>query len=331
VSTTQITFTFRVNGTLTNVTSVVLADPTATYGVRRTDTSATVVAANTALTNQSTGVYTYSFTDPAGGLTYNYHLKWVYNGVTYYQERNQNGEGASSALTDAITKVRYYARSAGSSTAYTDAEITDAIQTVCDEFIRITKCTKRVDTISLTAAAAGVLPTLPTGFRPDRLISAYLTGSNVVSSSSGYYNPIYGEGRRDGWGPPYSATLGVIPYQQLIEMKYTGAVTGQPQYLAFSSGVVESAAGEVFPVPGETYTANLLWFKAFSTADSTWVIADDYLSQILSRGVPAFLQRTEPEATYAVREWAEYQNWVREVATAGNLGATEVISSPRRR
>jgi hypothetical protein len=79
--------TFRVDGTLTNPTSVVMSDPTNTYGVRRQDTQAVVVANNTAMTNVSTGVYRHTFTAPAAGLTYEWYVEVVYNGITYHSEK----------------------------------------------------------------------------------------------------------------------------------------------------------------------------------------------------------------------------------------------------
>lgn len=84
---------FTIDGTLTNVTSVVLNDPTSTYGVKRDDTDAIVVAAGTALTNVSIGVYEYEFEEPTSGLTYTYYVEYVYGGNTYRVERFITGGG----------------------------------------------------------------------------------------------------------------------------------------------------------------------------------------------------------------------------------------------
>jgi hypothetical protein len=81
---TTIYFENRVGGVLTNVTSAVLENTGNTYGVRRADNAAIVVAAGTALTQVSTGIYNYTFTDPAENLQYEYEIKWVYLGDTYY-------------------------------------------------------------------------------------------------------------------------------------------------------------------------------------------------------------------------------------------------------
>lgn len=87
--------TFTIDGALTNVTSVVLSDPTATFGVKRNDTDGVVVADGTALTNSSTGVYEHTFDQPAAGLTYTYWVEWVYGGETYRYEGSISGVAGS--------------------------------------------------------------------------------------------------------------------------------------------------------------------------------------------------------------------------------------------
>lgn len=96
-STTTIQPVIRIDGVLRDVTPIVLRDPTGAFGVKRTDTDAVVVAAGTALTRISTGVYEYVFTDPAPALTYDYWVEFVYNGDTFRYERiSQGGVDAAS-------------------------------------------------------------------------------------------------------------------------------------------------------------------------------------------------------------------------------------------
>jgi hypothetical protein len=136
MSQSTIQFTFKVNGTLTNPTSVKLSDPTGTYGVRRTDTSATVVNDNTSMTNQSTGVYYHTFTDPAADLTYQYYVEVVYNGITYYQENNKSGTSSGTSTLDApyedirrdIGRLRSWGRDPSS---WTPDNVTD-----CADYIK---------------------------------------------------------------------------------------------------------------------------------------------------------------------------------------------------
>jgi hypothetical protein len=79
---------FRVEGVLTDPTSIVLSDATGTYGVKRNDTNAVVVADGTAMTKVSTGIYSYTFTEPAAGLSYTSWIEIVYGGATYYVEED---------------------------------------------------------------------------------------------------------------------------------------------------------------------------------------------------------------------------------------------------
>ena len=57
--------------------SVTLSDSTGTFGVKRNDTDAVVVADGTAMTKVSTGVYRHTFTEPATDLTYTIALEVV--------------------------------------------------------------------------------------------------------------------------------------------------------------------------------------------------------------------------------------------------------------
>lgn len=106
MSTVTIQETFKVNDILTDVTSVVLSDPTGTYGVKRDDTDETVVADSTAFTNTSTGVYSYEFTEPVGvsSITYTYWVEWVYEGETYRNEKTVLGATPALASTRSTSK-----------------------------------------------------------------------------------------------------------------------------------------------------------------------------------------------------------------------------------
>lgn len=107
MSTTTINIEVRIAGTLTDPTSIVLSDPTGTYGVKRNDTDATVVSDATAMTKVSTGVYYHSFTDPALDLTYGYWIETVYDGSTYFSEATIDGTrtDAPSALEIGYTDL----------------------------------------------------------------------------------------------------------------------------------------------------------------------------------------------------------------------------------
>jgi len=74
----------KIAGVLADVTSVTLANAAtgATWGVRRTDTGAVVVAAGTAVPRMSTGVYEYEYTDTPG-VPYEYRMAVVYGGEKF--------------------------------------------------------------------------------------------------------------------------------------------------------------------------------------------------------------------------------------------------------
>ena len=82
---------FKVDDVLTDMTSVILSDPTGTYGVKRNDTDAIVVADGVAMTKSATGSYTHSFTQPEAGLTYTYWTEWTYGGETFWDEHTVSG------------------------------------------------------------------------------------------------------------------------------------------------------------------------------------------------------------------------------------------------
>lgn len=60
--------------------SVVLADPTDTYGVRRKDTQAVLVVPGTPMLVSGGGLYEYTFEDPGQGLGYDYWARFYVAG-----------------------------------------------------------------------------------------------------------------------------------------------------------------------------------------------------------------------------------------------------------
>jgi hypothetical protein len=88
MSTTTIRETILIDNVATNVTSVVFSDPTGTFGLKRTDTDAILIADGVALANTATGIYEHTFTDPGGDIPYTYWIEFVYNGETYRFEKS---------------------------------------------------------------------------------------------------------------------------------------------------------------------------------------------------------------------------------------------------
>jgi hypothetical protein len=120
--------TWRVDGVLTNVTTAKLSDPTGTYGIKRNDTDAVVVADGTNMTNPSTGVYEYSFED-IQDIAYTAYVEFVYAGSTFQFEvdipaRAETGTmvASYSMLTDRVGHYLFGIRTGFSSDQLDDIE-----------------------------------------------------------------------------------------------------------------------------------------------------------------------------------------------------------------
>jgi hypothetical protein len=128
----NITQQFKVGGVLTNVTSAKLSDPTGTFGIKRNDTGATVVADGTNMTQTLTGTYQYTLAAELN-VSYTAYIEFVYDGDTIYIEfdlpavSDDYGMVASfSTLVSRIGKFLYGIRSGFD--AEQSNEITDCIQ-----------------------------------------------------------------------------------------------------------------------------------------------------------------------------------------------------------
>jgi hypothetical protein len=96
----QISIRIKKSGSLANAdTTPTLADAAAAFGIKRVSDSVVVVAAATAMTAQSTGVYVYVFADAVAGVTYLWSAKAIIDGVTYYKEETVTAPAESSATS----------------------------------------------------------------------------------------------------------------------------------------------------------------------------------------------------------------------------------------
>lgn len=97
MATRLISKSWRVDNVLTNVTSAKLSDPTGTFGVKRNDNDAVVVADGTNMTATATGVYEYSFDDEIG-VDYTAYVEIVYLSSTYHFEVDIPARTSSSSM-----------------------------------------------------------------------------------------------------------------------------------------------------------------------------------------------------------------------------------------
>jgi hypothetical protein len=132
---------WKVDGVLTNVTTAKLSDPTGTYGVKRNDTDAVVVADGTAMTNSSTGVYQYSFTD-VDDVGYTAYAEFVYGGATYHIEVDLPARASSDVLDLTYSTLRTeiadflgWQRSSGSWSADEDARLDAVLNAGYQQFL----------------------------------------------------------------------------------------------------------------------------------------------------------------------------------------------------
>lgn len=95
---------FLVEGVLTDVTSAKLSDPTGTFGVKRNDTSAVVVADGTNMTHSATGVYEYSFTD-VQDVAYTAYVEFVYDGSTFHLEVDLPARAATGVMVASYSSL----------------------------------------------------------------------------------------------------------------------------------------------------------------------------------------------------------------------------------
>jgi hypothetical protein len=204
-------------------------------------------------------------------------------------------------LTEARAFVRQFARNAGDSGMYPDSEIDRAIQTVCDDFIDYVRCTRTTTALALTAGSSS-LPALPSLFRPERLLRAWIPAKGVLDK---------------------------LGHGDLLKLQIDEGNTGLPQFVAFDS----FSTGEVYPTPeaGSAYSLKIQWYEPLTVwtpggADpGTLNLPDDYLRQILIYGATATLQHNEPEHKFASESWKKYLAY--RLQMHGRGGLSGVISN----
>jgi hypothetical protein len=243
-------------------------------------------------------------------------------------------------LGDAQTQTTYFCRNGGVYASRFPAQLDYAIWAAADRFIRETRCLPRVDQITLTNGTAA-LPAFPTTFRPDRLITAYLTGSNVKVQWVGGLIPEYayntiGAPIYAGDALSYSsARLLRKDYQWLSDLSIARNISQQPALIAFDTWTT----GLVYPNPDDNYTLNLRWtdfFTSWTYGSGSPSLAlnlpDDMLSGVLMFGAPGLLLSNEPEhAKFGEHCLEQFELFIQKYAGVGNLGAEDITPEPVRR
>lgn len=132
MSTVRIKFT--IDGSLANVTSVVLSDPTGAFGLKRNDTDAVVVADGTAMTNITTGIYEHTFDDPADNLEYTYWIEWIYDGATLRNEYTVNGPLTTIGRPVSLAEARLHLKVDTTDDDELISQLLDSATVYCEQF-----------------------------------------------------------------------------------------------------------------------------------------------------------------------------------------------------
>lgn len=179
---------------------------------------------------------------------------------------------------------------------YSDADVDRSIQWAGNDFVEHSHYTKTTSTMAISDGSTA-LPAFPTGFRPERLLSAYIVA----------------EGK----------TLDVRPYEELVELIDQEAGEGVPTKIAFTT----LTTGVVYPIPDAAYTLAVRFWEPFTdwTAGGTpspnsFNLPDDVLRVVLMTGAVARLQANEPEHGYAAERMAEYIAYRTRMTQVGKLG-----------
>ena len=131
---------FKVDGVPTDVTSAVLSDPTNSFGVKRNDTSAVIVANGTAMTRVSAGTYEYEFSDVVG-VAYTAYVEIVYDGATYnfevdFAARTSAVSGPIS-YSSLVERVGHYLFGADAGDSFTSEQLTKIKYCIHDGLFRV--------------------------------------------------------------------------------------------------------------------------------------------------------------------------------------------------
>jgi hypothetical protein len=119
--------TFKVDGVPTDVDAALLSDPTGTFGVKRNDTSAVIVADGTAMTRVAAGTYEYEFSDVVG-VAYTAYVELEYDGAIYHFEvdfaARTNAFNGPVSYTTLVERVGHYLFGAESGATFSSEQLT---------------------------------------------------------------------------------------------------------------------------------------------------------------------------------------------------------------
>ena len=250
------------------------------------------------------------------------------------------------ALTIAMgrTFVQNNLRSNGfDTTLYNTTNIDQAISEAGEELAREAVLLRTTQTAPLASGASSIATAnLPTGFRPDRLMNAYLIGNNVeVMIGTGVLPPYYTEGApMVPLGNSRRAVLDLLPYTTVLERSYAtrdgsgNLLQDQPQAMAFQDltgvNLFYPAADDNFVVAFEFNRLFTNWTIGGAGTES-FLLPDDYMYQLLRYGAPSKLQYNEPGNDYCVNAAKKWEEFIASMTSKGDLGEQAAQRMPANR
>lgn len=219
-------------------------------------------------------------------------------------------------ITDAREWVRDAVRDMADTSRFTANTIDRAIQQAGMQFCRETRSVIRTDSVTITEDSTSfpIVTPLTFGFLPERLIDVWITNEETA----------------------YHEELTVVSYQELAQLAKQDDGSSVPTHLAFRSG---SAAGTLWRVPDDGYTADLRYWQPFgvtvSAAFSLWTpgtadaptlagtlnIPDHNIMPVLKYGAAAAaLEANKETRPLAEMLMGQFKAHIAETMGSGNLG-----------
>lgn len=264
-----------------------------TYGSVGTVTPIEVDDA-TAMTNLSTGVYEYSFTDPAAGLTYTAHIEYVIDSETYWNDMTVAGGGAGSAnlwtFDDYWSRMGLYMRNDSAPTGDAKTLYKQLVNDGYLMFLGEHDWSFLYPAATLSVSSAAEATDLPTGFGWMEEAFCYAPDSGVGLT-----------------------TLDEISWEAMRAMKAAGSdATGPPRYFAIVAKTFVAATGQRhqvmwYPIPAADYTMQYRYRAeaAAMTNDSDYALGGQVHQLTILQAAKAMAEQSKDGAPG--QQWAIYR------------------------
>jgi hypothetical protein len=205
-------------------------------------------------------------------------------------------------IAEARSFVQQFGRTpSGDTSVYSLSDIDRVIQSVCDDFLFVTRLTRKHSTT--TIADEGTTFSLPTGCTPHNVIGMGIEVDGVEE-------------------PP----LKIVSWEELQEEKRRERATEYPLFVSLD----DPAAAAVDQAATAELTVNVRFLQPL-TASATWTIGseagsvtgatlnlpDEMLRTILIYGATSLLQHHEPEMLFKNESWQKYIAFRDQVALRG--------------